>query len=119
MTNRLFSYGTLQQADLQKSLFGEEVPGRPDRLPAYRLALLAITDPEVTALSGAAEHPIAQYTGDPADYIDGTVLELTDAQLAAADDYEVDDYTRAVAPLASGVQSWVYAASHSQSPEGL
>ena len=104
MTVRLFSYGTLQQSDLQKTLFGRELPGHPDRLPGYHLATLPITDPDVIAASGTAEHPI--------DHIDGTVLQLTDAELVAADAYEVDDYSRSLVTLASGVSAWVYAASH-------
>ena len=114
MTVRLFSYGTLQQSDLQKTLFGRELPGHPDRLPGYRLATLPITDPDVIAASGLAEHPIARWTGDPSDHIDGTVLQLTDAELVAADAYEVDDYSRSLVNLASGVSAWVYAASHAR-----
>jgi hypothetical protein len=109
---RLFSYGTLQQRELQLSLFGRELGGKPDRLPGYDLSTLAISDPSVTALSGSAEHPIARATGDPDDHIDGTVFEISDAELVAADGYEVDDYTRALVPLASGLTAWVYAATH-------
>ena len=109
---RLFSYGTLQQPAVQVSLFGRELDGVRDRLPGYRLSTLAITDPDVAALSGSAEHPIATATGDPGDHIDGTVFAISQAELAAADTYEVDDYTRALVPLSSGVQAWVYAATH-------
>ena len=42
--------------------------------------------------------------------VDGVVLEVTAEQLAAADDYEVDDYHRVRAQLASGGDAWVYAA---------
>jgi hypothetical protein len=109
---RLFSYGTLQQPGLQVSLFGRALGGVRDRLPGYHLSLLAITDPDVAALSGSAEHPIAVATGDPADHIDGTVFAISQAELAAADAYEVDDYIRALVPMASGVRAWVYAATH-------
>jgi len=116
VTVHLFSYGTLQQPALQRTLFGRELPGRADRLPGYELAMLAITDPEVVAASGSAEHPIARWTGEPGAHIDGTVLELTDEDLVTADTYEVDDYTRALVPLASGDSAWVYAASHRPQP---
>jgi hypothetical protein len=112
VTVRLFSYGTLQQPALQKALFGRELTGRPDRLPGYRQTMLAITDPDVIAASGSAEHPIARWTGAADDHIDGTALDLTDEELAAADAYEVDDYTRALVRLASGDPAWVYAAGH-------
>jgi gamma-glutamylcyclotransferase (GGCT)/AIG2-like uncharacterized protein YtfP len=108
----LFSYGTLQQPGLQRRLFGREVPGRADRLPRYRMTSLTIAEPEVVAASGLAEHPIATFSGDPDDHIAGTVLELSDEDLKVADDYEVDDYHRALVPLASGAHAWVYAATH-------
>ena len=38
----------------------------------------------------------------------GHVLLLTSDELAAADEYEVDDYTRVRARLASGTEAWVY-----------
>jgi gamma-glutamylcyclotransferase (GGCT)/AIG2-like uncharacterized protein YtfP len=37
-----------------------------------------------------------------------TVFEITAEELAAADRYEVADYKRVAAPLASGVTAWVY-----------
>jgi hypothetical protein len=105
----LFSYGTLQQREVQLASFGRELDGRPDRLPGFELTTVAITDPGVVAVSGSAEHPIARATGDPADEVPGTVFELTPQELEAADAYEVDDYARVLAPLASGAQAWVYA----------
>ncbi len=38
----------------------------------------------------------------------GTVFEITDEELASADRYEVADYKRVAATLASGRQAWVY-----------
>ncbi|MFF4406909.1 gamma-glutamylcyclotransferase family protein [Streptomyces sp. NPDC001404] len=106
----LFSYGTLRQPEVQRSLFGREVPGSPDRLPGYRLSTVEITDPEVITLSGSAHHPILEPTGDPADGVEGSALLVTDDELAAAaDDYEVADYRRTLVPLASGAEAWVYA----------
>jgi gamma-glutamylcyclotransferase (GGCT)/AIG2-like uncharacterized protein YtfP len=61
--------------------------------------------------SGKAFHPILRYTGNAADEVQGTVFELTDAELAQADDYEVDDYVRVAAQLKSGAQCWIYAAA--------
>ena len=40
--------------------------------------------------------------------IDGTVFEITAAELQAADEYEVEDYTRIEVPLRSGGAAWVY-----------
>lgn len=40
--------------------------------------------------------------------VEGAVLHLTDRELAAADAYEVDDYTRRRVVLTSGESTWAY-----------
>lgn len=104
----IFSYGTLRDAGVQRATFGRELAGRDDRIVGFRLDLLEITDPHVLAVSGQAHHPILVATGDPADTVDGAVLEVTDDELLRADEYEVDDYHRIEVPLASGGTAWVY-----------
>jgi gamma-glutamylcyclotransferase (GGCT)/AIG2-like uncharacterized protein YtfP len=42
------------------------------------------------------------------DRVPGTVFEITPAELAAADAYEVADYERIAVTLASGQGAWVY-----------
>ncbi|ADG78276.1 AIG2 family protein OS=Tsukamurella paurometabola (strain ATCC 8368 / DSM / CCUG 35730 / CIP 100753 / JCM 10117 / KCTC 9821 / NBRC 16120 / NCIMB 702349/ NCTC 13040) OX=521096 GN=Tpau_1655 PE=4 SV=1 [Tsukamurella paurometabola] len=109
MTNPVFSYGTLRLPSVQAAIFGGPVPARAAALVGYRSEPLTITDPAVIARSGTDVHPMLVPTGDPGDRIEGTVLELDDTQLAAADDYEVDDYRRVRVLLESGEQAWVYA----------
>ena len=104
----LFSYGTLRDPAVQRANFGRELAGRDDRILGFRLELIEITDPGVVALSGLTHHPILIASGDPADTVDGTVLELTEDELLLADGYEVDDYRRVEAALASGETAWVY-----------
>jgi hypothetical protein len=104
----LFSYGTLRDPAVQIANFGRELDGRPDAILGFRLSQVEITDPHVLELSGLTHHPILVATGDPADTVAGAVLTLTDADLLRADDYEVDDYHRVEAPLASGDTAWVY-----------
>jgi hypothetical protein len=104
----LFSYGTLRQCEVQLATFGRLVEGRPDALTGYRLAPLAISDPEVVRLSGKAVHEIARRTGDPADRIQGFVFSISRAELEAADGYEVDVYARIETELASGARAFVY-----------
>lgn len=106
----LFSYGTLRLPEVQRALFGREVPTTPDALPGYRLATVRITDPQVIATSGSDEHPVL-VRADAADQVPGVCLWLDDSELAAADSYEVADYARALRPLASGAQAWVYLAA--------
>ncbi|GAA1286933.1 UDP-N-acetylmuramate--alanine ligase [Planotetraspora silvatica] len=105
---RLFSYGTLQDPAVQTANFGRLLEGRPDALPGYRTSIVEVTDPEVVAVSGVAWHPIVTATGDPADQVQGTVFDISASELAAADEYEVSDYTRIRVTLLSGLDAWVY-----------
>jgi gamma-glutamylcyclotransferase (GGCT)/AIG2-like uncharacterized protein YtfP len=104
----LFSYGTLQDKNVQLAHFGRELRGRPDAMPGYRQTMIAITDPQVVATSGKTHHPIVEPSPDPGDQVQGSVFEITAQELAAADKYEVSDYKRVSVMLKSGVQAWVY-----------
>lgn len=108
MMASLFSYGTLQQREVQLATYGRELHGRPDILAGYRLAPLNIADPHVVAISGKAVHSIARASFDPADRIPGIVFELTDNELASTDLYEVDAYSRVEVTLESGRRAWAY-----------
>lgn len=70
--------------------------------------MVKIEDADVVAKSGRTHHPIVKYTGSDSDRVAGTVFEITDAELANADKYEVSAYKRVAARLASGSQAWVY-----------
>jgi uridine kinase len=107
-TVALFSYGTLRQPEVQRSSFGRLLDGRPDSLPGFATEWVEITDPNVVEASGSDRHPIVSRTDDNSDTVDGTRFEITPAELAAADRYEVDDYRRVLAQLASGTNAWVY-----------
>lgn len=108
MTHLLFSYGTLQLPAVQEATFGRRMPMRAATLPGYVLDTVAITDPHVVAVSGSAEHPFARRTGVESDVVSGSVLELDDDELASADEYEVDDYTRVAVTLGTGETAWLY-----------
>lgn len=105
----LFSYGTLSDPAVQVATFGRLLEGHADRLPAFTKVLVEITDPDVVRISGETHHPIIAATGDAGDFVSGHVLRLTAAELAAADAYEVDDYSRVKVRLSSGTDAWVYA----------
>ncbi|MCT4357030.1 gamma-glutamylcyclotransferase [Streptomyces sp. Je 1-79] len=104
----LFSYGTLQTGQVQLSQFGRLLDGTPDALPGYRMTYIEITDPDVIAASGTDRHPLVVASADRSDHVEGTVFSITDAELAAADDYEVDDYARIQVTLRSGTRAWAY-----------
>ena len=108
---KLFSYGTLQQKNVQLANFGRELSGSKDILQGYIVGEVEITDKRVLLESGKAFHPILRFTGKLADEVPGSVFELTDAELAQADDYEVDAYVRLKAVLKSGAECWIYAAA--------
>ena len=93
----LFSYGTLQTKDVQIATFGRELTGREDSLPGY---VRTITE------SGK----VLYFNIEPAEEIvSGTLFEITELELAAADKYEKDrQYRRMLVTLRSGVQAWVY-----------
>jgi hypothetical protein len=105
----LFSYGTLQDRAVQLANFGRLLLGRPDSLPGYILLPITIDDPTVVALSGKSHHMIAK-RADAGEQVAGMVFEITAQELAAADRYEVAEYTRVEVTLESGVRAWVYAA---------
>jgi hypothetical protein len=104
----LFSYGTLQQENVQLSSFGRRLDGAPDAMPGWRRGEIEITDPEVLRTSGRRFHPIVEPSADPADEVAGMVFRITEAELAAADAYEVSDYKRIQVRLRSGLEAWVY-----------
>ena len=104
----LFSYGTLRQREVQLATYGRELEGSPDVLLGYRLEPLVITDPNVVRISGKTVHMIARVTGDASDRIEGTLFEISKAELAATDSYEVDVYNRVEVVLESGRNAFIY-----------
>lgn len=108
MTETLFSYGTLRLRDVQLANYARELDGERDALVGYRVADLVVADPNIVSLSGSAVHPIARHTGDPADRVEGMRFELSEAKIAATDDYEVEPYRRVEVTLESGRTAWPY-----------
>lgn len=107
-TENLFSYGTLQNENVQIKNYGRLLEGKLDKLNGYTLSMIEITDAEVIALSGASHHPMVKYTGSVTDVVDGMVFEISADELKRTDEYEVDDYKRVQVSLGSGKKAWVY-----------
>jgi gamma-glutamylcyclotransferase (GGCT)/AIG2-like uncharacterized protein YtfP len=107
-TERLFSYGTLQQENVQLATFGRRLAGTPDALVGFAVQSVEIRDPQVIAASGKTHHPVVVRSGRAEDRVAGTLFEITPAELASADAYEVYEYERVEAELASGKHAWVY-----------
>jgi gamma-glutamylcyclotransferase (GGCT)/AIG2-like uncharacterized protein YtfP len=104
----LFSYGTLQLEAVQLSTFGRLLQGAPDELVGFAQSAIAIHDAHVVAVSGKSEHVIVSSNGRTDSRVAGTVFEVTEGELAKADEYEVADYKRIATRLASGRNAWVY-----------
>lgn len=104
----LFSYGTLQDEQVQVSLFGRKLSGRKDCLLGYEQYLASVKDPEFARTSGKSHHSILRPVGSDAARVEGTALEVTDEELELTDKYEPVEYKRVVANLASGGHAWVY-----------
>lgn len=107
----LFTYGTLQSPEVQLDTFGRLLHGEDDVLPGYTVDYAEIEDQRVGELSGQSVHPILRATGNTLDKVVGTVVEVTEAELEASDEYEVTLYRRVSVPLASGRDAWVYVAN--------
>ena len=105
----LFSYGTLQYKNVQLANFGRELTGREDALPGYVRGRVPILDPEVVVSTGETHYWNAEPSSDPEAAIAGTVFEVTEQELTAADKYEEDaEYRRISVTLRSGDRAWVY-----------
>ena len=105
----LFSYGSLQQPHVQVSTFGRLLDGHHDELPGFEPSTVAIEDPAVVTARGRTHHANALFNGRPDSRIAGMAFDVTDAELAAADEYERrDGYVRIWATLASGQETWLY-----------
>jgi gamma-glutamylcyclotransferase (GGCT)/AIG2-like uncharacterized protein YtfP len=107
----LFSYGTLQQEDVQLATFGRLLRGQPDELPGFEQSLVKIEDPQVVATSGKTHYDNVVFNNSSDSRVSGTVFEVTYAELVAADKYEeTAAYKRIEITLASGKLAWVYVA---------
>jgi gamma-glutamylcyclotransferase (GGCT)/AIG2-like uncharacterized protein YtfP len=95
----LFSYGSLRREDVQMTTFGRTLSGRADELVAFELV--------PAARNGSGHANVVR--GAPESRVAGIAFDVSDAELAVADEYERrDDYTRIEAALASGRSTWVY-----------
>jgi gamma-glutamylcyclotransferase (GGCT)/AIG2-like uncharacterized protein YtfP len=105
----LFSYGTLQQHNVQMATFGRLLHGNRDELIGFEQRLVKIEDATVVSTSGKTHHPDVAFNGRNESRVSGTAFEITDAELASADHYErLGGYKRIAVVLASGKEAWLY-----------
>src|SRR5438552_1698607 len=105
----IFSYGTLQEEKVQLSAFGRLLKGEKDDLSGFARSLVRIDDPDTVTETGRTHYDNVRFTGRNQDQVSGTAFEVSDTEIAAADEYERDaDYERIAVTLASGKGAWVY-----------
>ncbi len=104
----LFSYGTLQNENVQLENYNRILKGSDDILNNYCLEHIEIKNETVVRKSNNNIHPIIYYTGNEKDEIKGKVFKITPDELIKTDNYEVSDYHRIEITLKSGKKSWVY-----------
>src|SRR5256885_11110435 len=105
----IFSYGTLQREEVQLATFGRRLNGQRDELRGFAPSLVKIEDPKVAAAIGKTHHANVTFNGNNDCRMPGMVFEITDAELASVDEYEITSlYKRIAVTLASGREAWVY-----------
>ena len=108
----LFSYGTLQDQKVQLATFGRKLKGVPDNLNGYRQTKIPVKD---QPNDGDQYYFNAEPTGHSSDTVSGIRFEVTDQELAQADEYEASaSYKRIMVTLHSGTTAWVYISADSQ-----
>jgi len=107
-TENLFSYGTLQQEEVQLETFGRKLDGKQDALTGYKLVMITVTDEAFVTKSGTANHRNLQFTGNSSDVLEGMVFKVTTSELEQADAYEPEGYERVKVQLRSGGNAWVF-----------
>jgi gamma-glutamylcyclotransferase (GGCT)/AIG2-like uncharacterized protein YtfP len=95
-TELLFSYGTLQDEDVQLATFGRELEGEVDSLPRY-------------GQTTYGPHLNLEFTGQESDAVAGMCFKVTSEEILQADVYEATaNYKRILVELKSGERAWVY-----------
>jgi len=103
-TEYLFTYGTLQQENIQLTVFSRTLSGFNDTLLGYKLS-----DEKVVGV-----YPVMQCSDDPADFVNGRVYMCSNEEILGVDKYEGPAYKRIKVVLNSGKSAWAYISSTRQ-----
>ncbi|MGY3333958.1 acyl-CoA thioesterase-1 [Streptomyces filamentosus] len=106
--HRLFVYGTLREEHVREAVFGRQVPGTPGVLAGHVTAVPrpAAGSGTTAAGGGPAVRPTLERRIDGR--TEGTVLHLTDDELAAADTHAEGHGVRRRVVLGSGERAWTH-----------
>ena len=97
-TEQLFTYGTLQNEEVQQAVFRRKLVGDFDALPGYQLATELV----------AGRYPLIERGHDDMTKVRGMVFEVSGEELRMADAYEGGAYKRIKVTLDSGKPAWVF-----------
>nr|WP_262886022.1 gamma-glutamylcyclotransferase family protein [Muriicola jejuensis] len=97
-TAYLFSYGTLQESDVQKMIFSRTLRGIKDSLRSHTLS-----EEMVGGL-----YPTIRSSENTDDSVHGFVYVISEEELTLVDAYEGEAYERKHVTLESGIKAWVY-----------
>ncbi len=110
----IFSYGSLQEEAVQLAVYGRALRANRDALVGWVRTLIEVPQWHKAAAQGTTHYANLERSQSSSDIIEGTVLEVSDAELAASDGYEDDaGYQRAMITLTSGRRAWVYVSAQS------
>ena len=94
----LFTYGTLQDLQVQEYIFGRTLEGKSDFLLGFKRFENAVYD----------RYPLVIQTQNVEDKVEGMVYEVSVDDLKKADIYETSAYKRERFQLESGTVAWLY-----------
>jgi gamma-glutamylcyclotransferase (GGCT)/AIG2-like uncharacterized protein YtfP len=94
----LFTYGTLQDLQVQKYIFGRCLDGKTDFLLGFKRLDNAVYE----------RYPLVVQTKDFKNKVEGKVYRVTTLDLRKADVYETSAYKRKKVKLESGIEAWLY-----------
>jgi gamma-glutamylcyclotransferase (GGCT)/AIG2-like uncharacterized protein YtfP len=103
---KLFAYGSLQNEEVQKDLFGRILEGTPETLIGYIVKRIQIEEE-----FGLVHYPIITETNKTEDTINGVVYSITTKELHQSDLYEGLHYKRVEVQLQSDQKAWAYSAA--------
>ncbi len=113
----IFSYGSLQQEAVQVSVYGRVLRGEPDALAGWVQTRIEVPKSHKAASLGTTHYANVVRSPQTSTSVEGTVLELTELELNASDEYEREaGYARVMITLASGRSAWVYVSAGSLAP---
>ena len=102
---KLFAYGSLQNEDIQKDLFGRILEGTAETLIGY-----VVKEIQIEEEFGMVHYPIITETHKLEDTINGMVYIISTKELHQSDLYEGLHYKRVEVHLQSNQKAWAYSA---------